>query len=102
MLKSADEKLYEIGFRKVEETNVQVNRRKTALIQYERENKEYNFIQCLTICGKESGGHIVQSYVKTVNSEGFNNVVGLTGYEMKLILKKMKEMGLEIKRKSDA
>lgn len=90
MLKIADRKLEEIGFEKVEESD--------GLVTYERENEEFNFIQRLEICEKESGYHLVWSYVKETNSEGFNNVVGLTAYEMKLALRKMKEIGLKIKR----
>lgn len=88
MLKIADRKLSEIGFEKAEESD--------GFVSYERENEDYNYIQCLEICEKESGYHLVWSYVKDTNSEGFNNVVGLTGYEMKLALRKMKEMGVNV------
>lgn len=90
MLKIADKKLEKIGFQKVEESEI--------CVSYERKNEEFNFIQRLEICEKASGYHLVWSYVKETNSEGFNNVVGLTAYEMKLALRKMKEMGLKIKR----
>lgn len=90
MLKIADKKFYKIGFKKVKESNV--------FVSYERENTNYDYVQRLDISMKKSGYHLIQSYVKNTNSEGLNNAVGLTGYEAKLALRKMKEMGLKIKR----
>lgn len=54
---------------------------------YEREITEYDYIQCLEITHKASGKHLIQSYQKGVNKDGFNNVVGLTYEETKLAMK---------------
>lgn len=55
----------------------------------------YGYIQSLCLLHKKSGKHIVQSYDKNLIDEKKigNTCVGLTMYEMKLCLKKMKQMG---------
>lgn len=62
---------------------------------YEREITEYDYIQCLEITHKASGKHLIQSYQKGVNKDGFNNVVGLTYEETKLAMKKYKQLKRE-------
>ena len=86
LFKTVDEKLAEIGFTKVEED-------KYGCI-YERKDKKYNFTQKVVISHKKSGRHILQSYDPDLaDNNGIGNTcVGLTGYEMKLFLKKMKRM----------
>ncbi|MBO5828750.1 MAG: hypothetical protein J6R59_09935 [Paludibacteraceae bacterium] len=87
MFKSIDKKFEKIGFIKTKEDKYGVT--------YERENAEYNFTQVLDILHKANGRHIVLSYVKDlmdVKNIG-NTCVGLTYYEMKLILKKMRQLG---------
>lgn len=61
---------------------------------YKRKDKKYNFTQKVVIEHKKSGRHILQSYDPDLgDDEGIGNTcVGLTGYEMKLFLKKMKWM----------
>lgn len=88
LFKNVDEKLAEIGFRKVEEDKYGCF--------YERKDKEYGYTQKVVISYKKSGQHILQSYdPKLFDDKGIGNTcVGLTGYEMKLFLKKMKKMGL--------
>lgn len=88
VFKSVDEKLKEIGFVKIEEDKYGV--------RYERKNSKYNFTQSVDILHKASGRHILQSYDKDLIDEKKigNTCVGLTGYEMKLFLKKMKQVGL--------
>lgn len=88
LFKSVDEKLKEIGFVKIEEDKYGV--------RYERENSKYNFIQSVDILHKASGRHILQSYDNELMDQKKigNTCVGLTGYEMKLFLKKMKQIGL--------
>ena len=88
LFKSVDEKLKEIGFIKIEEDKFGV--------RYERKNSKYNFTQSVDILHKASGRHILQSYDKDLIDEKKigNTCVGLTGYEMKLFLKKMKQVGL--------
>lgn len=86
LFKTVDEKIAEIGFTKVEEDKYGCS--------YERKDKKYNFTQKVDILHKKSGRHILQSYDPELgDSEGIGNTcVGLTGYEMKLFLKKMKRM----------
>lgn len=86
LFKTVDEKLAEIGFTKVEED-------KYGCI-YERKDKEYNFTQKVFIGHKKSGRHILQSYDPDLaDSKGIGNTcVGLTEYEMKLFIKKMKQL----------
>lgn len=87
IFKSIDEKFSEIGLKKVREDKCGV--------EYERENKEYGYIQSLCLLHKNSGKHIVQSYDKNLMDKKKigNTCVGLTMYEMKLCLKKMKQIG---------
>nr|DAJ69709.1 MAG TPA: hypothetical protein [Caudoviricetes sp.] len=88
LFKSVDEKLKEIGFVKIEEDKYGV--------RYERKNSKYNFTQSVDILHKASGRHILQSYDADLMDEKKvgNTCVGLTGYEMKLFLKKMKQIDL--------
>ena len=90
LFKTVDEKLAEIGFVKLNENEYGAF--------YHRKNHEFNFTQALDLCYKESGRHIVQSYdIYLVDTKGIGNTgVGLTMYEMKLCLKKMKQMGWKI------
>ena len=86
LFKTVDEKLAAIGFTKVEED-------KYGCI-YERKDKKYNFTQKVVIGHKKSGRHILQSYDPDLaDNKGIGNTcVGLTGYEMKLFVKKMKQL----------
>ena len=88
LFKSVDEKLKEIGFVKIKEDKYGV--------RYERKNSKYNFTQSVDILHKTSGRHILQSYDNELMDQKKigNTCVGLTGYEMKLFLKKMKQIGL--------
>lgn len=88
LFKSVDEKLKEIGFVKIEEDKYGV--------RYERKNSKYNFTQSVDILHKASGRHILQSYDNELMDQKKigNTCVGLTGYEMKLFFKKMKQIGL--------
>lgn len=88
LFETVDDKLNDIGFVKVEEDKYGVD--------YERKNNEFNYTQVVSILHKASGKHILQSYDKDLmDEEKIGNVgIGLTGYEMKLFLKKMKQIGL--------
>lgn len=88
LFKSIDDKFAEIGFVKIEENKYGC--------EYERKNEEYNYTQTIHITHKKSGRHIVQSYDRDLmdNKNIGNTCVGLTGYEMKLIIKKMKQMSI--------
>lgn len=87
IFKSIDDKFMDIGFRKIEDDDFNVI--------YERQNGEYGYTQVLAICHKENGRHIVQSYDKDLfdTKKIGNTCVGLTYYEMKLAMKKMKSKG---------
>lgn len=88
LFETVDDKLNNIGFVKVNEDKYGV--------EYERKNDEFNYTQVVSILHKASGRHVLQSYDKDLmDKEKIGNVgVGLTGYEMKLFLKKMKQVGL--------
>lgn len=92
MIRSIDEKLESIGFVKVSEDKYGAN--------FERINKKYNYTQCVDLSHKASGAHIIQSYDKELMDEKKigNTCVGLTGYEVKLFLKKMRKIGLYSKK----
>lgn len=86
LFKNVDEKLEEIGFIKVGESRYGV--------AYTRKNE--NYTHKVSILRKSSGRHILQSYdADLFDTKGTGNTsVGLTGYEMKLFLRKMRKMGL--------
>lgn len=86
LFKTVDEKLAAIGFAKVEEDKY--------ICSYERKDKKYRYTQKVEILHEKSGRHILQSYDPDLGDDkGIGNTcVGLTGYEMNLFLKKMKEM----------
>ena len=88
IFKSVDEKLKEIGFNKTSEDKYGAT--------YERYIAKYNYWQCVDILHKVSDRHILLSYDKDLIDEKKigNTCVGLTGYEMKLFLTKMKKLGL--------
>lgn len=87
MFKSVDKKFEEIGFTKVSENEYGAT--------YERKDEKYNFTQVLAILHKASGRHVVQSYDKDLFDSKLigNTCVGLTYSEMKLAMKKMKQLG---------
>ena len=87
MIKSIDKKFEDLGFIKVKENEFGA--------MYERHNTQFNYTQVLNIVHKASGKHIVQSYDKDLLDEKHigNTCVGLTYQEMKLVLKKMRQMG---------
>lgn len=92
LFRSIDEKLESIGFVKVSEDEYGAN--------FERVNNEYKYTQCVDLIHKASGRHIIQSYDKELMDEKKigNTCVGLTGFETKLFLKKMKKIGLYNKK----
>lgn len=92
IFKSVDEKFKEIGFTKVDDND--------HIVSYVRYAKDYEYTQVLSICHKESGRHIIQSYDKDLfDTKGIGNTcVGLTYYETKLALKKMKQKGWKTRR----
>ena len=92
MFKTVDEKFGEIGFAKLEESEY--------FVRYRRYNRKYDFIQHLDLVHNARGKHIVQSYDTHLFDEKKigNTCVGLTMYEMKLCIKKMKQMGWKMRK----
>lgn len=86
IFKNTDKKFEKIGFIKIKEDEYGVS--------YERLNEEFHYIQRIDILHKTNGKHIVQSYDASNTTSRYSPVVGLTGYEVKLVLKKMKEIKL--------
>lgn len=84
IFKSIDDMLKDFGFLKTVETKYGVS--------YEKNKTEFNYIHCLDIRRKENGQHLIQSYQRKTNADGYNNCVGLTYAEMKLVMKKYKQM----------
>ena len=89
LFKTVDEKLRDIGFKKIREDKYGV--------VYERFNEQYNYTHRVDILHKKSGRHILQSYDPNLFDEKRigNCCVGLTWYELKLFNKKMKKLGLK-------
>ena len=87
LFKTVDEKFAEIGFVKVEENEYGTT--------YGRKNDRFNYTQTLRLVHKKSGRHLIQSYDAELMDEKKigNTCVGLTMYEAKLCVKKMKQMG---------
>lgn len=92
IFKTVDEKFAEIGFTKVEEGD--------SFVTYERDVKEYGYKQVLHLQEKISGRHLIQSYDPELFDEKMigNTGVGLTMYEVKLCVKKMRQKGWKIKK----
>ena len=92
LFKTVDEKFAEIGFVKVKESEYGVT--------YKRKDNKYKFTQTLDLVRKGSGRHLIQSYdAKLTDEKKIGNTgVGLTMYEAKLCVKKMKQMGWRIKK----
>ncbi len=90
IFKSIDEKFAEIGFIKIEEDEYGA--------VYKRRIDKYNYTQTLDLVHKASGRHIIQSYDEELTDQKKigNTCVGLTMYEAKLCVKKMKQMGWKI------
>ena len=85
IFKSIDEKFEYIGFCKTREDAFGAS--------YEKDLIELPYIHVIDIVHKANGYHLIQSYQRGVNSDGFNNMVGITSYEAKLCREKMKKMG---------
>lgn len=91
LFKSTDDKLREIGFKKIVDSEY--------VVSYERQCSGCGFTHVLEIYHKKNGHHIVISYDKDLlDSNSIGNIsVGLTYYETKLAMRKMKEKGWKSK-----
>lgn len=83
--KIADKKFEKLGFTKVKESDL--------VVSYEKYYPTYKYTRCIDIYHKNNTRHISISYQKDVNSEGFDNSVGLSVAELKAVLLKMKAKG---------
>lgn len=85
LFKTIDDKFADIGFEKISDDDYSVT--------YERKNEVFNYTQVLCILHKASGRHMIQSYDKDLfdDKKIGNTCVGLTYYEMKLAMRKMKK-----------
>lgn len=94
LLSRTDRKLEKLGFKKIRESKYGVT--------YERYNEEYSYTQAIEIYEKASGEHMIISYQSGVNANGYNNAVGLTYRETKLVMKKYRELKRRYWRTKDA
>ena len=94
-MNSIDKKFEKIGFIKAREER---DKEGIKYVRYERYEKEHNYIHIIDFMRKPSGYHIVQSFDRCDRGDGFADMVGLTMYELKLCLKKMKSLGWKIKK----
>ena len=83
--KSIDEKLFDRGFCKCDEPENKHG------VCYVRTTKQ-GYRQRLDILYKAYGRCLIQSYQEGVNSDGFNNMVGLSYEETKLAMKKYRQL----------
>ncbi len=92
IFKTVDEKFKEIGFEKIAENEYGAT--------YEKIIQEHDYVHVIHLGRKRSGFHLIQSYDKGLYDEKYtgNVGVGLTMYETKLCLKKMKQMGWQVKK----
>lgn len=81
---NADKALAKIGFKKVYESDL--------VVQYERDEK-HAYTHVLELQHKASGKHLIQSFDKGTNAEGFNHAVGITAKEAALAIVKMRRLG---------
>ena len=79
--KIADKGFQRLGYEKAEDDE--------CLVSYEIYDIKYHFTKCIDVCYKSSGRHLIQSYQKRINLDGYNRTVGMTGIETLLIFLKM-------------
>lgn len=85
LFKSVDDKLKDLGFDKMNENDYGAT--------YEKEvSMGGKYCHVISIISKSNGNHLIQSYEKEVNSDKFNNAVGLTYKEAKLAMKKYRQL----------
>lgn len=85
ILMTPDDEMFELGYRKIEESNYGVYYEKTEVSG----GSEYTHIIAIE---RRKGGPIVLTYDKTNTSEAFSPTVGLSFREMKAVLRKFRAM----------
>lgn len=88
MFKNVDEKLKDLGFVKVENES----KYGVCYMRFVSINNDEYYIHRLDIIHKANGNHLIQSYEEEVNSDGFNNTVGLNYEVTKLAMKKYRQL----------
>jgi len=92
IFKNVDKELEKIGFEKLLEGDKETKHG----VYYRREVKKGEdnprYIQRVDIYYKVSGRHLIISYEEGVNKDKLNNCVGLTYKELKLFIRKYKQM----------
>ena len=89
LFKSIDRRLADIGLVKVKELSYRVSYQRVA---------ESGYVQRIELVYKATGRHIIQSYQMGCNKDGFNNCVGISMYEARLLYKKMRSKGWKVQR----
>lgn len=84
--KIVDNRFKQLGFIKIREDEYGAS--------YERYNDKHSYTQCLDLIHKQNKKHLIQSYEKRVNSDGLNNMIGITYEEMCVAVIKMRLLGL--------
>lgn len=92
LFKSIDEKFKELGFEKVSDEGETENKLGVCYRKNVFTNIGNHYIHRLDILHKASGNHLIQSYQEGVNSDGFNNMVGLDYKTTKLVMKKYRQL----------
>lgn len=91
LFKTTDDKLLDIGFKKVRQNDFGAG--------YERTEPE-GYTHVVDLVHKKSERHLIQSYSKGEFGPNYTNAcVGLTYHEAKLFLRKMREIGLYDRRR---
>lgn len=85
----ADRKLEKLGFDKYYIDGTHENEYG---VSFAKPDRDHCGIHRIDIIYKANGKHLVQSYQESINSDGFNNCVGLTYKEMKAAMSKYREM----------
>lgn len=85
----ADRKLEKLGFDKY---YINGNQENEHGVSFARPDVDHGIIHRIDIIYKANGEHLIQSYQDDINSDGFNNCVGLTYKEMKAVMRKYREM----------
>lgn len=85
ILRTPDDEMFELGYRKIEESNYGAYYEKTEV----SEGSEYTHVIAIE---RRKGGPIVLTYDKTNTSSEFSPTVGLSFKEMKAVLRKFRAM----------
>lgn len=91
LFKNVDERFRELGFYKMKNEDKE-DKYGVSYIKEIRLNDNNKYNHRLDIIHKANGNHLIQSYQEDVNSDGFNNMVGLNYKTTKLAMKKYRQL----------